>query len=159
KASVMQRAAAISFVTLCFGSAWQAGFAQDFGGIHPANWKIAMYSANSSQQHAQNSSHMLYYYTQSHLLAPTQPAPADPAAEASKDLTAAEQEAARLTNAKLRKQEITELVAAIRREVTIADKQLAKVKVAHAKQADVVKQIDSIAKRHAKVQELCGTAE
>ena len=57
------------------------------------------------------------------------------------------------------KQEAKELVGGIKKDLTAADKALAKLKVDHAKEPDIVKQIALIEKHHAKAHEVCGMAE
>lgn len=53
----------------------------------------------------------------------------------------------------------TEVVGAIRKDLTASDKALAKLKAAHAKEPEVVKLIESIEKHHAAAHEVCGMAE
>lgn len=55
--------------------------------------------------------------------------------------------------------EAKELVTGIRNDLTAADKGLAALKAAHAKEPDVVKLIASIEKHHAKAHEVCGMTE
>lgn len=57
------------------------------------------------------------------------------------------------------KAEAKELVTGIRKDLTEADKALAKLKADHAKEPEVVKQIALIEKHHAKAHEVCGMAE
>ena len=57
------------------------------------------------------------------------------------------------------KVEAKELVTGIRRDLTDADKALAKLKTEHAKEPEVVKLISSIEKHHAKAREVCNMAE
>ncbi len=57
------------------------------------------------------------------------------------------------------KQEAKELVSGIKKDLTEADKALAKLKADHAKEPQVVKQIALIEKHHAKAHEICGMAE
>ncbi len=57
------------------------------------------------------------------------------------------------------KQEAKELVTGIKKDLTEADKALAKLKADHAKEPEVVKQIALIEKHHAKAHEVCGMAE
>jgi len=57
------------------------------------------------------------------------------------------------------KQEAKELVTGIKKDLTEADKALAKLKADHAKEPDIVKQITLIEKHHARAQEVCGMAE
>ena len=57
------------------------------------------------------------------------------------------------------KQEAKELVGGIKKDLTEADKALAKLKADHAKEPDIVKQIALIEKHHAKAHEVCGMAE
>lgn len=57
------------------------------------------------------------------------------------------------------KQEAKELVTGIKKDLTEADKALAKLKADHAKEPEVVKQITLIEKHHAKALEVCGMAE
>ncbi len=57
------------------------------------------------------------------------------------------------------KQEAKELVGGIKKDLTEADKALAKLKVDHAKEPEIVKQIALIEKHHAKAHEVCGMAE
>lgn len=52
-----------------------------------------------------------------------------------------------------------ELVKGIKKDLTEADKALAKLKTDHAKEPEVVKQITLIEKHHAKAHEVCGMAE
>ena len=58
----------------------------------------------------------------------------------------------------LPKQEAKELVAGIQKDLTEAQKALAKLKADHAKEPDVVKQIALIEKHHARASEVCGMA-
>lgn len=51
------------------------------------------------------------------------------------------------------------LVTGIKKDLTEADKALAKLKVDHAKEPEVVKQITLIEKHHARAHEVCGMAE
>jgi uncharacterized protein HemY len=48
---------------------------------------------------------------------------------------------------------------AIKKDLADADKALAKLKAAHAKEPEVVKLIDSIEKHHAKAHEFCAMSE
>jgi hypothetical protein len=57
------------------------------------------------------------------------------------------------------RQEAKEIVGGIRQDLTASDKALAKLKSAHAKEPDVVKQIELIEKHHARAHEVCGMAE
>lgn len=57
------------------------------------------------------------------------------------------------------KEEAKELVGGIKKDLTEADKALAKLKTDHAKEPDIVKQIALIEKHHAKAREVCGMAE
>ena len=57
------------------------------------------------------------------------------------------------------KQEAKELVTGIRKDLTEADKALAKLKADHAKEPDIIKQIALIEKHHARAHEVCGMAE
>lgn len=57
------------------------------------------------------------------------------------------------------KVEAKELVTGIKKDLSAADKGLAALKAAHAKEPDVVKLITSIEKHHAKAHEVCGMAE
>ena len=57
------------------------------------------------------------------------------------------------------KPEAKELVGGIRKDLTAADKALAKLKANHAKEPEVVKQITLIEKHHARAHEVCGMAE
>ncbi|MFM9962581.1 MAG: hypothetical protein ACKV2Q_15320 [Planctomycetaceae bacterium] len=57
------------------------------------------------------------------------------------------------------KAEAKELVTGIKKDLTEADKALAKLKADHAKEPEIVKQITLIEKHHAKAQEVCGMAE
>lgn len=57
------------------------------------------------------------------------------------------------------KQEAKELVTGIKKDLSEADKALAKLKADHAKEPEVVKQIALIEKHHAKAHEVCGMAE
>lgn len=57
------------------------------------------------------------------------------------------------------KQEAKELVSGIKKDLTEADKALAKLKADHANEPDIVKQIALIEKHHAKAHEICGMAE
>ena len=50
-------------------------------------------------------------------------------------------------------------VTGIKKDLTEADKALAKLKADHAKEPEVVKQIALIEKHHAKAHEVCGMAE
>ncbi len=58
----------------------------------------------------------------------------------------------------LPKQEAKDLVAGIQKDLTEAEKALAKLKADHAKKPDVVKQIVLIEKHHARASEVCGMA-
>ena len=55
--------------------------------------------------------------------------------------------------------ETKEMVVAIRKDLKASDSALAKLKAAHAKEPEVVKQIALIEKYHAKAHEACGMAE
>lgn len=55
--------------------------------------------------------------------------------------------------------EAKELVAGIKKDLSASDAALAKLKVAHANEPEVVKLIDSIEKHHKKTHEVCGMAE
>ena len=57
------------------------------------------------------------------------------------------------------KQEAKELVTGIKKDLSEADKALAKLKVDYAKEPEIVKQIALIEKHHAKAHEVCGMAE
>ena len=57
------------------------------------------------------------------------------------------------------KAEAKELVTGIKKDLTAADKALAKLKADHAKEPEVVKLITLIEKHHAKAHEVCGMAE
>lgn len=57
------------------------------------------------------------------------------------------------------KQEAKELVAGIRNDLTVSDKALAKIKAEHAKEPEVVKQIELIEKHHAKARANCDMAD
>ena len=59
----------------------------------------------------------------------------------------------------LPKQEAKELVGGIKKDLTAADKALAKLKADHAKEPDVLKQIALIEKHQARAHEVCGMAE
>lgn len=85
--------------------------------------------ARTYQQHAQDRAQTLYYYYYN------QPKP------------------------QISKQEAKEMVGAIRKDLTVSDKALADLKAAHAKEPEVVKQIELIQKHHAKAHEVCGMAE
>lgn len=58
----------------------------------------------------------------------------------------------------LPKQEAKDLVAGIQKDLSEAEKALAKLKADHAKEPEVVKQIALIEKHHAKAKEVCGMA-
>lgn len=58
----------------------------------------------------------------------------------------------------LPKQEAKDLVAGIEKDLTAAEKALAKLKVDHAKEPEVVKLITVIEKHHARAKEVCGMA-
>lgn len=58
----------------------------------------------------------------------------------------------------LPKQEAKDLVSGIQKDLTEAEKALAKLKADHAKEPDVVKQIALIEKHHARAKEVCGMA-
>lgn len=58
----------------------------------------------------------------------------------------------------LPKQEAKELVTGIQKDLTEAEKALAKLKADHAKEPEVVKQIALIEKHHARAKEVCGMA-
>ena len=55
--------------------------------------------------------------------------------------------------------EAKELVAGVKKDLTTSDAALAKIKAAHAKEPEVLKQIALIEKHHAKAHEVCGMAE
>jgi hypothetical protein len=55
--------------------------------------------------------------------------------------------------------ETRELITAIRRDLKASDKALAKLKLAHAKDVDVLKQIALIENHHAKAHDACNIAE
>jgi hypothetical protein len=57
------------------------------------------------------------------------------------------------------KAEAKELVAGIKKDLTSADKALAKLKAEHVKESEVVTLIASIEKHQAKAREVCGMAE
>ncbi len=57
------------------------------------------------------------------------------------------------------KAEAKELVTGIRKDLTAADKALAKLKTEHAKEPEVVKLITAIEKHHAKAHAVCNMAE
>lgn len=57
------------------------------------------------------------------------------------------------------KQQATEAVMAIKKDLKEADSALARLKKAHAKEPEVVKLIDGIEKHHAKAHEFCSMAE
>ncbi len=57
------------------------------------------------------------------------------------------------------KPEAKELVTGIKKDLTEADKALAKLKADHAKEPEIVKQIALIEKHHVKAHEVCGMAE
>ena len=57
------------------------------------------------------------------------------------------------------KPEVKELVVGIKKDLTAADKALAKLKADHAKEPEVVKQIALIEKHQARAHEVCGMAE
>ena len=59
----------------------------------------------------------------------------------------------------LPKQEAKELVGGIKKDLTAADKALAKLKAEHAKEPEVLKQIALIEKHQARAHEACGMAE
>ena len=59
----------------------------------------------------------------------------------------------------LAKTEAKELVTGIKKDLTAADKALAKLKADHAKEPEVVKQIGLIEKHQARAHEVCGMAE
>ena len=59
----------------------------------------------------------------------------------------------------IQKAETADLVASIKKDLTSADKALAKIKTEHAKEPEVLKLIASIEKHHAKVLAACGAAE
>ena len=88
---------------------------------------MAGHEVRTYQQHAQDRSQMLFYYSQS-----KEPLP---------------------------KQDAKELVQGIKKDLTAADKALAKLKADHAKEPDVVKQIALIEKHQARAHEVCGMAE
>lgn len=58
----------------------------------------------------------------------------------------------------LAKQDAKDLVSGIEKDITAAEKALAKLKADHAKEPEVVKQIALIEKHHAKAKEVCGMA-
>lgn len=58
----------------------------------------------------------------------------------------------------LAKQEAKDLVTGVQKDLTEAEKALAKLKAEHAKEPDVVKQIALIEKHHARAKEVCGMA-
>ncbi len=51
------------------------------------------------------------------------------------------------------------MVTGIKKDLSEADKTLAKLKAEHAKEPEVLKQIGLIEKHHAKAHEVCGMAE
>ena len=55
--------------------------------------------------------------------------------------------------------EAKELVAGVQKDLKASDAALAKIKTAHAKEPEVLKQIALIEKHHAKAHEVCGMAE
>lgn len=55
--------------------------------------------------------------------------------------------------------EAKELVTGIKKDLTASDAALAKIKTAHAKEPEVLKQIALIEKHHVKAHEVCGMAE
>ena len=55
--------------------------------------------------------------------------------------------------------EAKELVGGIKKDLAASDAALAKLKTAHAKEPEVIKQIALIEKHHAKAHEVCGMAE
>lgn len=55
--------------------------------------------------------------------------------------------------------EAKELVTGIKKDLTASDAALAKIKTAHAKEPEILKQIALIEKHHAKAHEVCGMAE
>ena len=59
----------------------------------------------------------------------------------------------------LAKTEAKELVTGIKKDLTAADKALAKLKADHAKEPEVLKQIALIEKHQARAHEVCGMAE
>lgn len=62
------------------------------------------------------------------------------------------------TKEPLPKQEAKDLVSGIQKDLTEAEKALAKLKADHAKEPEVVKQIALIEKHHARAKEVCGMA-
>ncbi len=63
------------------------------------------------------------------------------------------------TQSPVSKPEAKELAVEIRKDLTAADKSLAKLKADHAKEPEVVKQIALIEKHHTRAHEVCGMAE
>jgi hypothetical protein len=63
------------------------------------------------------------------------------------------------TKQPIAKAEAKELATGIRKSLTASDKALAFLKAEHAKEPDIVKQIEAIEKHHAKAHELCGMVE
>lgn len=117
---------ASSLFALCFVLMSQVVFAQADAGAKVRGDAWNGNQVRTYQQHAQDRSQMLFYYSQS-----KEPLP---------------------------KQEAKELVGGIKKDLTAADKALAKLKADHAKEPEVVKQITLIEKHHARAHEVCDMA-
>ena len=115
-----------SLLALCFVLMSQVAFAQKDAGAKIRGDAWSGNEVRTYQQHAQDRSQMLFYYSQS-----KEPLP---------------------------KQEAKELVGGIQKDLTAAEKALAKLKADHAKEPEVVKQIALIEKHHARAKEVCGMA-
>jgi hypothetical protein len=105
----------------------QAVFAQNDAGAKIRGDAWNGHQVRTYQQHAQDRSQMLFFYSQSKEAVP--------------------------------KHEAKELVGGIKKDLTAADKPLAKLKADHAKEPEILKQIALIEKHQAKAHEVCGMAE
>lgn len=116
-----------SLFALCLTLMSQVAFAQNDPGAKIRGDAWNGHQVRTYQQHAQDRSQMLFYYSQS--------------------------------KEPVSKQEAKELVGGIKKDLTAADKALAKLKADHAKEPEVLKQIALIEKHQAKAHEVCGMAE
>ena len=116
-----------SLLALCFVLMSQVAFAQNDAGAKIRGDAWNGHQVRTYQQHAQDRSQLLHYYSQS--------------------------------KEPLAKSDAKELVGGIKKDLTAADKALAKLKADHAKEPDVLKQIALIEKHQARAHEVCGMAE
>lgn len=116
-----------SLFALCLALMSQVAFAQNDAGAKIRGDAWNGHQVRTYQQHAQDRSQMLFYYSQS--------------------------------KEPVSKHDAKELVGGIKKDLTAADKALAKLKADHAKEPDVLKQIALIEKHQAKAHEVCGMAE